>query len=396
MNICFISFCDLSVENGGRTHTVELVRWWLDAGHNVFLFSTGLLDKRGLEGMRYVNLPRVSLRGLNGISLAFFASILLPLYHLLYGFDVIYERKMLFTSSILPARLLGIPVVMELNDIPYSMDIDSMIPRERNIVKRFQLKIVRPVIFSDAFLTSHLSSRIILTAKIDLPSVDKSKVTQIPFGSNTSLFAPMDKAECRTNLGYPPKAKIVLFVGTFLPWQGVEYIIRAMPQVIRQIPDAMLVLVGDAEQKMPDSVKLKEGLLSAIRDLGLGERVILRGRVPYSEIPEHINAGDVCVVAQRPFRSGYTPLKIFEYMSCGKPVVASDISGVREIVDESGGGMLFEPENPERLAMAIIGLLDNEPLAVGMGERGRQCVLKKYSWENVARTALKVCEAAVR
>jgi len=73
-------------------------------------------------------------------------------------------------------------------------------------------------------------------------------------------------------------------------------------------------------------------------------------------VPEYINASNVCVVPKIPLKSGHSPLKLYEYMACGKPVVASRISGF-EILEQNNAGILVEPENPEKLAKAILKLL---------------------------------------
>lgn len=395
MNICFISPCDLATDNGGKTHTVELARNWLDFGHEVFLLSKGWRRNEELRGLRYIKVPYIPLKGFYEISFSLSSLILIVIYHLRFKFDVIYERKLLISLSVLARKLLKIPVVIELNDIPYSIDIDRVIQEETRAWKRMLLKVVRPILHLDVWLTSKFSTKIITTAQLELPHIEEGKITSMSFGANTAVFKPLNKLECRHLLGYPEEGRIICFVGSFLPWQGVEYIIEAMLMILGEFPDTLLILIGDQELKMPESRKLKEKITNMVKTSNLDNDIIFVGRVPYEKVPLHMNASDICIVAQSKSRSGFSPLKLFEYMACGKPVVASDIEGVREIVKESGGGILVGAENPENLAQAIVRLLKDEDYMKEMGENGLRCVTEKYSWESTARKAIEVCQKAI-
>ncbi len=141
--------------------------------------------------------------------------------------------------------------------------------------------------------------------------------------------------------------------------------------------------------------QMKEELVELVDKTGVSDKFIFTGTVPYEEVPKYINASDVCVVPKRPLKSGYSPLKLYEYMACGEPIVASRISGF-EILEQQNAGILVEPENPEELAKAIIKLLKDEKLREEMGKNGREYVVKHHSWESVARKVAEVCESAIR
>ena len=394
MNICFISPCDLATDNGGKTHTVELARNWLGFGHEVFLFSKGWRRKGNLQDLRYIKVPYIPIKGFHEISFSLSSLILVVIYHLRFKFDVIYERKALISPNVLAGKLFKIPVIIELNDIPYSIDIDRVLQEETRAWRRMLLKVVRPILRLDVWLTSKFSTEIITTAQLKLPHIEEGKISSIPFGANTTMFKPLDKLECRQILNYPEEGRIICFVGSFLPWQGIEYIVKAMLTILGEFPNTLLILIGDQEPKMPASIELNEKIVNMVKTSNLNKNIILVGRVPYEEVPMYINASDICIVAQSKSRSGFSPLKLFEYMACGKPVVASDIEGVREVVKESGGGLLVPPEDAEKLAQAIVELFKDEDMMAEMGGNGMRCVAEKYSWENTARQAIEVCQKA--
>ncbi len=88
---------------------------------------------------------------------------------------------------------------------------------------------------------------------------------------------------------------------------------------------------------------------------------------------------------------GLSPLKIYEYLSCEKPVVSSRISNL-EFIEQQQAGILVEPENPEELAKAVIKLLKDKELRESMGKNGREYVVKNHSWEAIGRKVADVCE----
>jgi glycosyltransferase involved in cell wall biosynthesis len=121
--------------------------------------------------------------------------------------------------------------------------------------------------------------------------------------------------------------------------------------------------------------------------------------VPYDRVPVYINASDVCAapfILARNAKIGLSPLKLYEYMACGKPVVASDISGVADALEASKGGLPVPSENPEALAEAISKLLENPELRADMGSKGLSYVTENYSWYSVAKQVDGVCKSGLK
>ena len=395
MKICFIYPGDLSIDNGGKTHTIEFARNWSTFGNEVFLFSRGLNQNKNGQTFRYIKVPIIPLKGLSGISFSVFSFILLLLYHFRFNFDIIFERKMLFCFSPLAGKILKIPTIIEINEYPLSVKINRMILEENRYSKRLLYKIIRSILKVDTWLTFELSSKIITTAKLKLDDVPVHKIYPIQFGANIEKFKPVNKNECRQILDYHEKDQIICFLGTFLPWQGIEYIIEAMPLILQEFPNAILMIIGDTEPKMDRSVELKERIVKITKNFKLNNNILFLGRIPYEKVPLYINACDLGIIAQRPMRVGFTPLKLFEYIACGKPVVATDIEGIREIIKESMCGLLVPPENSEKMADAIIELLKDDRRMEEMGANGLRSVKEKYNWESVAKKAIEICKMAV-
>lgn len=398
MRICFIVPCGLSQESGGKTHTLEFAENWSSFSHEVFLLARGLKNKNNT--FVYINVPVISIRYLRELSFAVASAIMLAILHCRLHFDVIYQRLSVFDWSILTGRLFRVPLVAELNDVPFSEVYAKRMLQERTPYKRFLFRCLRIFLKFNEFLIFKSCWRFVGTTQNikgieSYPSIE-DRIVFVPFAANTQLFRPIEKPLCREQIGVLQDVKLICFVGSFLPWQGIEDIIEAFSLAVRRIPHMKLLIIGDKHPEFKGGSKLKRNLVTMIKRLGLESKVIFAGEVPYERVPIYINASDICIVTQTGSRRGYSPLKLFEYMACGKPVVASDIEGVHEIIKESGGGILVPGENPKKLSKAIVKLLKDEDLMKEMGENGLRCVAEKYSWEGVATKAMKVCEEAIK
>ncbi len=142
---------------------------------------------------------------------------------------------------------------------------------------------------------------------------------------------------------------------------------------------------------------MKKEWLQLAENLGVSDKFIFTGSVPYNMVPIYINASDICVapfIRERNSKIGLSALKTYEYFACGKPLVASSIPGIKDLIELSGGGISVTPENPEELANAVIKLLPDENTRSLMGDKGRKYVIENHSWDGVARKVLGVCNEA--
>jgi glycosyltransferase involved in cell wall biosynthesis len=209
----------------------------------------------------------------------------------------------------------------------------------------------------------------------------------IESGSNVDLFRPEDPKTCRERLHLDPKGCYVGFMGTFFHYQGIDTLIEAAPKILERVPDARFLIVGDGV--------MREAWQTRVVADGLRDAFLFPGRVPYAEAPDYINSMDVCIAPFLSTRGETSPLKLFDYLACGKPVVVSDISSVREVIRDSGGMVAVTAEEPGALAEAIIALLADEGRRRLLGERGRAFVVAHHSWRSVAHRVAIVCQEAI-
>lgn len=172
--------------------------------------------------------------------------------------------------------------------------------------------------------------------------VPEEKILVIPNGVDRELFKPMDKECCRRDLSLPASGKIILYVGNLCSIKNVEYLIEAFCEVFEKIKNAMLIIVGDG--------CLKKKLIKQVANAGLTGKVIFGGRRRYDEIPLWMNSSDVLAL---PSINEGCPNVVLEALACGKPVVASRVGGIPEIITSDDYGFLPLPRNYEELAKAL-------------------------------------------
>lgn len=175
------------------------------------------------------------------------------------------------------------------------------------------------------------------------------------------------------------------FVGTFKPHHGLEHLVEAFLRLRRTEPDTRLLMVGDGAERAAVQERLS--------DLCASGHVDLPGAVPPSEVGGVLSRMDVGVAPYPARRSYVSPLKVFEYMAAGLPVVASGVDQIVGLVEDEETGLLCGPEDPEGLAAALGRLAADPALRSRLGRRGRERVLAEHTWDAVAGRILALAGA---
>ena len=363
--------------DGSTIHRWEVARNLAKFGCGVHAFS--YTDMGSEEGLHIYQLPKKSK-----------IKYIIQLLKLVMKnhFDIVYTRNIM-------KGIIGL-LIKKLWKSKLVVEVNSISPDERRLVENYlsttrkSLKDIKIKFFGylEIFISKKADAVIAVTQGIKSylvnHGVNENKVWVIENGANTELFKPIKNSnvtnELKNRLHINNDESVVLFVGVLEPWQGVEYLIYAAPLIIKEIPKTKFLIVGEGA--------MKEKLKFLSKELNIGQNVIFTGTVPYENVPEYINISDACVAPFTRIRNesmGLSPLKIYEYLACAKPVVASDIKGVGDLLANSNSGIAVIPEDPAELANAIIKLLKDKQLREQMGDNGRKLVVKNYSWEITAR-----------
>lgn len=217
-------------------------------------------------------------------------------------------------------------------------------------------------------------------------NISSKKINVIPCGIDLDLFNPkkFEKGKAKKGLG-KSSGKTVLFLGRLdvqgAEQKGLHYLLEAVPMVAKEFSDVKFVIAGGGER------------LRYFRDLcrksGIVPYVEFMGKVPRSQIPMIFSIADVFVLPSLYESFG---IVLCEAMAMKKPIVATRIRGIVDVVDDGKTGFLVEPKNSRELAHAILEILSDDALANRLGEAGRKSVEKKYDWNFVTQHTLQVYE----
>jgi glycosyltransferase involved in cell wall biosynthesis len=387
--IFLVYYSSFTTKSGSNVHILELLKN-LQKYADVALFAPGQKGiERDFSGIKYV--PVIDNKYLIQPSYEF-----ILFFYLLYSCiknrpEVLYLRQNSFPFfPIALCKILNIHSIVEVNGLV--MDELSVSPDSKSFAYRvFSFLALR----SERFNYKYCDRIVSVTDKlkdelVKLYSVPEEKVIVINNGANTDIFKPLDQEKSREKLKLDNSKKYVCFVGHLAAWQGVEFLIYSAPYILKECPDVRFLVVGDGV--------MKEKLLKIASETGVTDKFTFTGRIPYENVPVYINAADVCVapfIKDRNSKIGLSALKTYEYLACGKPIVASDIPGVKDLIDLSGGGISVPSENPEELARAVIELISDQKMQNIMGEQGRKYVIENHSWDGVAKKILGICHEII-
>jgi D-inositol-3-phosphate glycosyltransferase len=217
----------------------------------------------------------------------------------------------------------------------------------------------------------------------ELYNADPSRIRIVAPGVDHAFFGPGDRRQARRALGFPESGPLLLFVGRIQPLKGLAVAVQALAVLGPDHPDARLVVVGGPSGPHGDSEV--DEMVRLVDRLGLQDRVLFVPPRPHELLSTYYRAADVCLV---PSRSESFGLVALEAAACGTPVVASDVGGLRSLIDHGRTGYLVEEPSPESFAAWVRQILA-EPLLAERLSTGAVLRARRYTW---ARAAHLLCE----
>ncbi len=385
MKIVYVTLEDISLQKGSVTHVMETVTRLRKRGHHLCLMANASNATTRIEQIdQFYNLSHgrgFPFKVKNYRTLRYLVSSIFLFFHLfkiLSRYDIIYARDYhAAIISFIPRLLFNKRLVFEINGLAgeeqrfkgasfLNLWISSLI----HLAERIATKC------ADRIVSVTPQIRVYLNRRYHCP-VEKIEV--IGNGVDTDKFYPIKDTNLldpwRSKLGIKKDDLVIGFVGNLAPWQGLMVLFESSLRLLssKERPIKFLI-VGEGV--------MRQALMKKVSESGFKKEYIFTGMKNYGEIPYLINLADVCVapfIEERNQKTGVSPLKIYEYMACGKPVVASRIEGL-EFVEEEGVGTLVTPGDALGFTKAINDILSDPSKAEAMGLRGNRLTSERFSW----------------
>ncbi len=295
--------------------------------------------------------------------------------------DFIYERASLYaTAGIAAARAFGVPLLLEVNA---PLAVEQAAYRATGLgelaaqAERWALANASAVLPVSAELRKHILSL----------GIASKKVHVLPNGVNAALFRPGKPDTVLRRRLKLDGANVVGFVGGLRPWHGVEVLPELLARLSRRGRSLRLVIAGDGP--------LRPRLESEFRQRGLGPRVTFTGLLPHEEMPAVIRQFDIAVAPYPRHEHAFyfSPLKVFEYLACGVPVVAPRLGQIAEVVADGKTGLLYPAGDLEALVAACERLLGSAGLRSSFGGAGARLVQREYTWDKNAQQVVELARS---
>ncbi len=371
LRILYAGTVDLAAHRGDTLRFLHLANAICDRGHHMDIVGLNRSVHPQHPGATIFSVPRSMVKGstlMNDIRLLREVYLLSAQSH----YDAFYQCGIPLANRMMHAR--GVPAILEVNGS--RMDELRLRGFSPLRLKIHQSREIQTIKFASHYVCITEGIRDLL---VEQYHVDAHKCTVLPNATDTDLFQLMPQVHCQETLQLPADKFHIGFVGVFQPWIDFKTLFEALCILRDQGIPVCCSLVGDGH--------VESQLRQLALNLGVSDIVHFAGRQLHQNIPQWINAFDVCLapfIKTRNEAIGLSPLKLFEYMSCERPVLASSLSGIAEPITTTQAGRLYEPENSEAMARELIWFYRNPGLRESMGRQGRAYVLKNHSWSVIA------------
>jgi len=379
--VLYSAFDVVPSPKGASTHITYFTRGLVDAGYQVQLITAGdpsLPERDVYCGAQIIRVPVGDDPNYLKRAIEFGQAVT---RHLASSppYGIAHFRSIWCGLPIVQAQArLGYKTLFEVNGLP-SVELKYHYPALKGSPVLFKIKQqeITTLLRADAIICPSAVTRAYI-ASLGIP---REKITVIPNGVDAKLFAPQPFNRL------PGERPVLLYMGTLADWQGLDVLIEAMRAIMAQRP-AMLRIVGRGRGRQ------RRDLLKRVRKLGLEGAVSVEPAVPHHEMPALLAQADVCIAPlaynDRNVTQGCCPLKLIEYMACGRPVVASNLPVVRELARDDVDALLFTPDDPADLARCVLAILDDASLAQRLGCAAAGHARQRFTWHAAQKKLLRV------
>jgi len=367
---------------GGYLRCFSLGKHLARRGHFVTLAcgsseTTNHVTRRIVDGVDLIRLPmqysvpRIFLADLQRVLI----NCILPLAH---DFDVVHSfvatipssAALVFTTKILRSiRALNCSIAVDWEDWWGRGGIWADYGRFYRIPGTF-LEERTPFLADIATVVSD-----ILKERALKMGIKREKIYNIPNGANIEFIKPQSKRVARERLGLP-RDKVVLSHVGFTDLTAFKVLIEAFEKTADRHADTLLLIVGSLEADH----------LNVIKTARYSDNIIYAGRVPYTEIPLYLGASDILLLSMRNCIEEHArwPIRLGDYLAAGRPIVATAMAEVTNVIQDCNCGLVARPNDPEGFAEKILDLISRPQWCEELGRSARKAAETKYYWGTIA------------
>lgn len=350
---------------GSLAHTLGIVNALTLRGYEVEAWSTGFiagfpdaLPTRRLPALQRANWPTEMAELVSGLHQAVFG------LRAKSASAFVYQRYSLNNlSGLILSRRWGVPLILEANasEVQWRQEWSTLrYARLSAACERLLLRQADRVLVVSNNARQHLIEA----------GADPKRIRMIPNGVDPGRFADA----VPRSLGFADGSFVVAFCGLFYRWHGVATLAEAFVRLRAEHPRVRLLLIGHGE----DEARVR----SILHSSGVLTDCLLPGIVAREKVPGYLAAADVVVSPHADLQNFIgSPIKIFEYMASGTPIVASRLAQLSEILSHEENALLVPPEDPTALALALKRLMDDPELGRRLSATAQQEARAKHSWD---------------
>jgi glycosyltransferase involved in cell wall biosynthesis len=350
---------------GSLAHTLGIVDALGRRGYEVEVWSTGCIEglppalsTRRLAALVRANWPTEIAEFVSGLRQALSAMRARP------ASAFVYQRYSLNNlAGLIVAWRCRVPLILEANasEVQWRQEWSSL--RFAGLSAACERLLLRKA--DRVLVVSNNARRHLIDA-----GADPERVRMIPNGVDPARFASADPCD----LGFDAGSYVIAFCGLFYRWHGVVTLAQAFIRLRDTHPEARLLLIGQGEEE----ARVK----TILRAAGAEADCLLPGMVAREEVPRYLAAADVLVSPHADLRNFIgSPIKIFEYMASGKPIVASRLAQLAEILTDEETALLVAPGDSTALAAALERLMNDPDLGQRLGKCAQRESWTKHSWD---------------
>ena len=359
---------DLKTHGGDITHVKEVVSQLSRLDCRITLTCPKTKHDKKMPG-RLVEIPGFPFRFFYLMSHEALLLGYCLISHLWQKYSAVYVRSELYSlGAAVFAKLTRRPLIVEFNGCKtHEMRQRAISSKAIAVVKVVEALLCR---WADKIVITAPQLKEILERQYNVSPTD---IEYISNGVDTTHFRPMS-----TSLADKQPSQVTVgFIGCLIEWQGLQNLIDAALSLAHR-PDIQFTIVGDGP--------LYPSIQEQVKQKPLTHKIKMTGRVSHQDIPQWINGFDICLIPRNLGIIGM-PVKLFEYMACARPVIASRLPGF-DFLEQTQSGLLVEPGNAQALAQAIETLADAPQLRRTYGKNGRKTAVTHFSWAVTAQAIL--------